>query len=99
MLSDCNTTFISHMLAAGSASSLVSAVYTNPAIFTRVDQQVRTACCHLAIIADPCKMQHGCMNACPSLIHSITRRNSNAPVIKATKLCLMLEYESGCRWP
>ena len=40
VLSDCNTTFISHMLAAGQVSSLVSAIYTNPAIFTRVDQQV-----------------------------------------------------------
>ncbi len=40
VLSDCNTTFISHMLAAGQASSLVSAIYTNPAIFTRVEQQV-----------------------------------------------------------
>ncbi|KAK9844379.1 hypothetical protein WJX74_001674 [Apatococcus lobatus] len=39
VLSDCNTAFISHMLSAAQATSLVSAVHTNPAHFVRIDQQ------------------------------------------------------------
>lgn len=40
ILSDCNTTFISHMLSAARADPFISAVYTNPAVFTRIDLQV-----------------------------------------------------------
>ena len=40
VLSDCNTTFISHMLSGAKADSLVSAVHSNPARFVRIDRQV-----------------------------------------------------------
>ncbi|KAK9868326.1 hypothetical protein WJX84_003439 [Apatococcus fuscideae] len=43
ILSDCNTTFISHMLSAARADPFISAVYTNPAVFTRIDLQAGSA--------------------------------------------------------
>lgn len=45
IISDCNTVFIAHMLAAARASSAVSHVITNFASFCRVSTAVQVSLC------------------------------------------------------